>query len=249
MLTIHRIHSTQQWLSYFQYNRNHLMPLPWDCTYRLSASETQRIARSIQNFQLGESSEGAHLMKVSRLYAQQTGDRHWVDLIKLFIGEEQRHAKDLSRFMAQNQIPAAKRHWSDTLFRKFRQLADLEVALMVLFTAELVATLYYRSLGNATQSPLLQALCRQIVHDETYHVQFQAESIARLRQQQLHFRRSLTEALHALFFRATLVVVWLDHAPIFKADGYRFWQFFHAACREFDLAQSHIHNWVALNLS
>lgn len=231
--------TSADWLTYFRFNRENLLSLPWECDDRLTDLEKATIARSIQTFQLGESSEGTHLMRLARDYAEQTGDypkggtashRHWVDVIKLFIGEEQRHARDLGRFMQRHHLPFAKHHWSDTWFRKLRRLANLEVALMVLLTAELVATLYYPALGKATRSPLLHKLCEQIHHDETRHVEFQAQTLTQIWQLHPHWRQRLTKILYPLFFQATLMVVWVGHAPVLKAAGYSFTTFYQQAC-------------------
>ncbi len=227
-----------RWLAHFRTNRDtrsaqasqRLLPIPWDDSYQLTQAETKLISHSIQTFQLGESSEGIHLMKVSRQYAEQTGDRHWVETVKLFIGEEQRHARDLARFMAPQHIPLAQNQWTDTWFRKLRRLANLEAALMVLFTAELIATLYYPALGNATRSPILSALCTQIVYDETQHVQFQIETLHQIRRTHPRWRLWGTNGLYWVFFRITAIAVWLDHYPVLRAGGYSMKTFYQKAC-------------------
>lgn len=224
--------SLGHWLAYFQENQAALMPIPWDDPYQLAAEELATIQHSIQMFQLGESSEGTHLMRLARHYADQTGDRTWVQTIKLFIGEEQRHARDLGRFMTSQGIGCTQKHWTDDLFRKVRRMANLEVALRVLLTAELVATLYYPALGRVTRSPILQQLCRQIAHDEQQHVQFQGEAIAQLRHRYPRGFAPLIDSLHRLFFYVTLLVVWVDHRPVLHHAGYTWTHFCRCACNE-----------------
>jgi hypothetical protein len=158
-----------------------------------------------------------------------------VETVKLFIGEEQRHARDLARFMTAQQIPLAQKQWTDTWFRKLRRLANLEMALMMLFTAELIAALYYSALGRATRSPILSALCTQIVSDETQHVRFQTESLQRIRLTQPKWRLWVTDGLYWIFFRVTAIAVWLDHSPVLKTDGYSLLSFYQAACNALDL--------------
>jgi hypothetical protein len=218
------------WLAYFQQNRNNLLPIPWDCWEQITDAERMAIARSIRTFQLGESSEGTHLMQLARNYAKQQNDHRWVEVVKLFIGEEQRHARDLGRFMQQQQLPLANHHWTNTLFRKLRRLANLEVAMMVLLTAELVATVYYPALGQATRSPVLQQLCIQISHDELHHVRFQAECLAAIRQGRPRWQCALINRAYTLFFRITLAAVWLDHRSVLKLGGYSCWSFYQTAC-------------------
>lgn len=220
-----------RWLLYFLQNRERRSPLPWHDATPLTKAELATIAHSVRTFQLGECSEGTHLIRLARDHANRTGDRHWVDVIKLFIGEEQYHAHLLERFMALHQIQTAPHHWSDTAFRKLRRFANLEVALTVLLTAELFATLYYPALGQATRSPLLNALCTQIYQDEVQHVEFQTESLGHLRGHQPIWRGALADIAHQLFFRLTLLVVWGDHRPVFRASGYRFYDFYRQACQ------------------
>ena len=94
-------YTSAQWLDYFLYNRENLLPLPWNCPYQITEKERRTISHSIRNFQLGESSEGSNLIKAARDYAADSGDATYIDTVKLFIAEEQRHARDLGRFMQQ----------------------------------------------------------------------------------------------------------------------------------------------------
>ncbi|OLP15488.1 hypothetical protein BST81_26035 [Leptolyngbya sp. 'hensonii'] len=213
------------WLCYFRSNREHLLPIPWDVLDRLTDEDRQTIAKSIQKFQLGESSEGSHLMKMARAETVRRGDPTYAETLKLFIGEEQRHARDLGRFMEREAIPLARHDWSDAAFRRLRRLINLETALMVLLTAELVATVYYKALRDATPSPLLRQICIQILHDENQHVAFQSEALRILRQGRPVWQQMGLSRLHQIFFALTLVVVWADHGPVFRAAGYGFGSF------------------------
>lgn len=224
------------WLAYFHANRLNLLSIPWDSQSQLTDAERLAIAHSIRNFQLGESSEGCHLMKLARAYAARVNEPVWVEVVKLFIGEEQRHARDLGRFMQQQDIPLAKQHWSDSLFRRLRHLANLEVALGVLLAAEAIATVYYPALGQATQSPVLQRICQQISQDEVQHVQFQSETLGTIRQAYSAWQLLIVDLLYWGFFRSTVVAVWFDHASVLKTSGYSFWTFSRAACQAMEKA-------------
>ena len=104
--------------------------------------------------------------------------------------EEQRHSAYLLRFMQREGIPVSSKHWVDTVFRRLRVLGGLELALRVLVSAEIIAIPYYRALGAATQSPLLQAICATILQDEAAHLRFQASMLWRLSASQASYRRS-----------------------------------------------------------
>src|SRR5688572_22388445 len=90
--------TSEEWLAYFRSNQTQLHPIPWDHDAMLIERERTDVAHSIRIFQLGESSEGRHFMKAAREYARSSGDTSYPDALRLFIAEEQRHARDLARF-------------------------------------------------------------------------------------------------------------------------------------------------------
>uniref|UniRef100_A0ACD5GYH8 Ferritin-like domain-containing protein n=1 Tax=Desertifilum tharense IPPAS B-1220 TaxID=1781255 RepID=A0ACD5GYH8_9CYAN len=221
------------WHDYFGWNQNHLQALPWQDPYQLTEKEKQAISRSIQKFQLGESSEGAHLMKLARDYATRRGDRSFVETIKRFIGEEQRHARDLGRFMQQQGIVWAKKDWTDSLFRRLRKLTDLEIAVIMLLTAELVALVYYKALGKATRSPLLNVLCQQIQKDELAHTHFQVFLLQQIRKNRSILSQRLTNLVHRCFYSLVLLIVWFDHLSVYRVSSYRFSEFWQESQENF----------------
>ena len=139
----------------------------------------------MQEFQLGESSEGRHLMTRAIRHAADTGDVDYIPALRLFIAEEHRHARDLGRVLDLAGIPRVGRTWPDTVFRWLRKGAGLELSIAVLVTAEIIAKVYYAALREATHAPVLRRLCDQILADEVQHVRFQAERVAILRRGQI----------------------------------------------------------------
>lgn len=224
------LQTSAQWLAYFRHNAAHLMPIPWSEGVALVTEEKRAISRSIGQFQLGESSEGNHLKRLARAYAARTGDAAYAEAMDLFIGEEQRHARDLGRFMDLAGIPRAASHWSDSVFRLLRRLSNLEMMLSVLLVAELIANVYYAALREATSCPVLRGICRQILRDEAEHVRFHVERLAQLRARR---RRTLglTQALYRQFFCAACLVVWHGNAAVFRKAGMDFRDFW-TACMD-----------------
>jgi hypothetical protein len=207
--------------TWFEYFQNNVWPaMPWADPYRLSPEETAAVAHSIQQFQLGEGSEGNAFIQRARLFASASGDPEFVPTLQLFIKEEQRHSSNLGRFMDLHGIPHLKKHWLDQIFRRMRCLAALELIVTVLVTAEIVAVPYYRALHNATRSPLLRALCRQILLDEAAHLQYQAATLGRLRSGRSAIRRALTELFHAFLLNGTVLAVWMEHRRVFLRGRY-----------------------------
>src|SRR5574341_694784 len=98
------------WIRYFHRNRSGLRQHPWNSSCRLSPTERERIANSLRVFQLGESSEGKHLLQATAAFASRSGDPGLLEAMRMFIAEEQRHARDLGRFLILEQIPLAEKH-------------------------------------------------------------------------------------------------------------------------------------------
>jgi hypothetical protein len=136
--------------------------------------------------------------------------------------------------MQSQGIPAVGRHWVDSVFRKLRGLAGLELSLTVLVTAEIIAMPYYRALRDATGSPTLKNICRRILEDEATHLKYQASMLARLAAKRHRVIDRAIGALRRFFLLGTTVIVWFGHRAVFQAAGYDFRRFRDEAFFEFD---------------
>ena len=112
--------TSHEWRLHFESNAKSLLVIPWEHGAELTPDETSAIAKSLQEFQAGESSEGKHLFHHAQKYAERAGDAEYVEVIRLFISEEQRHARDLGRFLTLNNIPLVPTTFTDQVFRKLR---------------------------------------------------------------------------------------------------------------------------------
>jgi hypothetical protein len=222
-----------RWCSYFLANRLDPGDLPWPDSYQLTDAERRTISESIAQFQLGEGAQGRRLQGRGRKYADRVGDAYFSQALALFVKEEQRHSGNLGRFMDAQGIPRLSKHWIDSIFRRLRVLAGLELSLRVLVTAEIIAVPYYRALGDATASELLGALSDRILEDEAGHLSFQASMLSRIRAGRFPALSRLIWRMHRLFLVGTCFVVWRDHGEVFRAAGYRFREFILEAFYEF----------------
>ena len=229
---------SHEWVATFARNLEGPRDIDWEQPGRLTAAERDTIASSIQKFQLGENSEGRNLFRFAQMYAGQTGDVAYVDAITLFIKEEQRHARELGRLMDLENIPRIKRTYSDAVFRRVRRLAGLEVSIVVLIMAEIIAKVYYRALQLATGSPTLHRICQWVLIDEVQHVIFQSQRLAILRRECSAVDVMGRTAVHAVLFAPTCLIVWFDHRRVLSAGGYTFAGYWRAVWREFGLARS-----------
>jgi hypothetical protein len=191
------VSQSKKWSTYFQMNSLAARDLPWDDARVLTPEERAIITSSIQQFQLGEGSNGRRLLRCGQEYAQAVDDPLFAGALAHFVEEEERHSWHLARFMEVQDIPVLRKHWVDTVFRGLRGLAgSLEVSLTVLVTAELVAVPYYRALRDATNSVILRAISAKILEDEAAHLKFQASMLARLASKRSLACQRLLSLLH-----------------------------------------------------
>lgn len=225
-----------EWRLYYELNACSLLDIPWEIGADLTPEEAAATAQSVKEFQAGESSEGKHLLGYAREYAKQTGDQEYVAALRLFVAEEQRHARDLGRFLTLNGISLVQTTFADRVFRRLRHLVGgLEVSIGVLITAEIIAKVYYAVVRNATQSRVLRRLCEQILSDELRHVQFQAEQLRKLRMGRSSVGMAATMNLQRFLFLGTVLVVWLTHRRTIRRGGltcFGWWKSCWASFRE-----------------
>jgi hypothetical protein len=175
------------------------------------------LIESVRRFQLGESGDGAQLLRK----AARAGDLDYLRAAELFVAEEQQHAALLLRLLGYLGGQPMRTHWSDAVFVRLRRLMGLRTELMVLTVAEVVALSYYGGLANAGPDGVVRAVAARIVADEHPHVQFQQE---RLRAGFANSRigaRALAFAFWWLTAIGATVVVAFDHGPLLDAIGYR----------------------------
>jgi hypothetical protein len=214
--------STQRWIDHFELNRQRQPVQPWTLGPKLTDAERAIAIDSIKQFQLGESGEGLHLKKCARIHAQRSGDSDYPEAIKLFVAEEQHHAALLGQYLdlaGESRLTKSK---VDGIFRWLRHLMGLELSLIVLSTAEVVATVYYRALRDATDCELLQSICRRILRDEAGHLAFQRDRFLILRWNRSLVTRSILRLIHHALLTVTLLPVWWCHGRVFRAGGIGF---------------------------
>lgn len=227
--------ASRDWLQYFQFNFGNLLAIPWERGAELDPAETAAISRSLSEFQAGENSEGKHLLRYAQEYAERSGDLDYVPAIRLFIAEEQRHARDLGRFLTLNGIQLVRTTFTDRVFRRLRNLlGGLEISVRVLITAEIIAKVYYAVLRDATRSVILQRLCDQILNDELRHVQFQSEQLEKLSAGRGRWGLAVSIALQRALYVGTVLVVWWFHRPVIQRGGLSLVGWWRSCWREFD---------------
>ncbi|MGS2614966.1 hypothetical protein ACVCAH_10635 [Micromonospora sp. LZ34] len=131
------------------------------------------VVRSIQRFQAGEDGDGASL--IAR--AGQVGGPDYLAAVRLFVAEEQHHARLLERLLRNAGAGTIPGHWSDRVFVAVRRCAGLRLELLTLMVAEVVALRYYRALRDGTTDPALTEVAGRILADERRHVPFHVDRL------------------------------------------------------------------------
>ncbi|MEU5364242.1 ferritin-like domain-containing protein [Streptomyces sp. NPDC005925] len=176
---------------------------------------------SVQRFQVGEDGDGANLVGK----ADAAGDADYARAVRLFVAEEQNHARLLARLLDAGGMPTLNGHWSDTVFVRSRRLMGLRLELLVLMIAEVVALRYYRALRDGAGDALTSDVAGRILADEERHVPFHClrlhTSLAELPRP---VRRPVMVLWQVLLLAASLVVT-VDHGRALRRLGLGHWNF------------------------
>jgi len=222
------VRSSADWIAWFTHNASHLRPVPWETGANGITENINVIGPSLQAWQLGETSDGSHLLAAARAYAAQINDPKFVDAVRLFIVEEQRHGAALGRCLDLAGVPRIRRNWGDSCFRALRYCwPSMEIWATPVVMVECHAMIYYQAIRRATGSPVLQAVCEQILADEVPHLRFQCERLAILHRERPVWLLALTMLLHRLLFAGITMAVWIAHRHVFRASGTslpRYWR-------------------------
>ncbi|MDA5281508.1 ferritin-like domain-containing protein [Streptomyces sp. NPDC054904] len=202
------------WVEEFEAERERRAALG-DPDWARGARLPVEIVRSVQKFQVGEDGDGAALTGK----ADRAGDDPYAAAVRLFIAEEQNHARMLALLLAAGGAGTLDGHWSDAAFVRLRRLMGLKLELLVLMVAEVVSLRYYRALRDGSPDPLASEVARRLLADEERHVPFHCrrlnEGLAPLPRPA---RRAVTAGWRVLLAGAAVVVA-VDHGPALRALG------------------------------
>ncbi|WP_199118972.1 ferritin-like domain-containing protein [Pedobacter sp. ASV28] len=228
------MHNSKYWVNYFSLNLKQKR-INWEIKPELNPTERKSILRSLQAWQLGETSEGSNLIKAATKFSKKLHDEHYVEAIKLFIKEEQKHGNNLGNYLDLIGEERIKKNWGDSLFRKFRGLyTDMEFWTIAVITVESAAQIFYQCLKDATNCKLLKQICTDILIDEAPHISFQIERLHTIFNQKNKLMKYLTYKYYHAFYFATALVVWQAHQKLFKAGGVNFQKYWKKMSLKFE---------------
>jgi hypothetical protein len=214
--------TSHQWIQHFQESAQQ-QRVDWALDTDISEKEISTIYRSLQAWQLGETSDGKHLLKAATIYAAQINDPAYIEALSLFIKEEQKHGNNLGTYLDRIGKPRVQSDWGDTLFRKVRYFnTNMEIWTLAVIVVESTAQIFYQSLKDATRCKLLKQICTDILIDEAHHIDFQTERFTIIFKSKTALWKSISHRLYYCFFFSTAMVVWMAHRQLFKAGGNTF---------------------------
>lgn len=180
--------------------------------------EAEVLGHSLAQFQLGESSDGRHLLGYARRFGDTSGDSWLAEAMALFIQEENRHASWLGEFLKAQGFPLLRHCWQDAVFRVFRKLLGFGLMVAVLVCAEIVAVPYYTAVREMTVSTWLRAICARLLSDEAMHLRFQATNLGAV-WRKWKFLRAFRRC-HKALMAVICLFVWQQHGSVLRRGGY-----------------------------
>ncbi|MFD3722823.1 ferritin-like domain-containing protein [Streptomyces sp. NPDC058674] len=203
-----------EWIADFEAERGRRAALG-DPYWARGARLPPEVVRSVQKFQVGEDGDGSALIGKAR----RAGDATYTEAVRMFVAEEQNHARMLALLLAAGGAPTLEGHWSDAAFVRLRRLTGLRLELLVLMVAEVVALRYYRALRDGSPDPLAAEVAGRLLADEERHVPFHCrrlrEGLAPLPRPA---RRAVAAGWRALLGGAAVLVA-VDHGPALRTLG------------------------------
>lgn len=218
--------SSQYWQQHF--TKNLLVKrIDWNSKPSITEIQKQTILRSLQAWQLGETSDGKNLISASKKHAEQTNDPAFLDAIYLFIKEEQKHGENLGKYLDRLGEKRIKKNWGDSLFRQVRYFnTNMELWTLAVITVESTAQIFYQSLKEATDCKLLKQICSDILIDEAYHITFQFERLSIITRNLSPCSKLIRYYIYMVFYFATITLVYIAHRKLFRAGGNNFNSYF-----------------------
>ncbi|NMH29393.1 ferritin-like domain-containing protein [Flavobacterium silvaticum] len=228
------MNTSENWVSHFTQNaKNHRVD--WSLRPKLTTSQKNQILKSLQAWQLGETSDGAHLLAASKKYAFKINDFIYPISVELFIREEQKHGNNLGKYLDLIDEKRIEKDWGDTLFRKIRYFnTSMELWTLAVITVESSAQLFYQSLHDSSDCKLLRQICEDILIDEAFHIEFQTERMHTIFQLTPNWLKPIRFEIYRCFYFVTSSLVWFGHQKVLKQGTPTFGSFLKAMSVKFN---------------
>lgn len=191
--------------------------IDWSAPTPLTGAARAAVGRSLQRFELGESGDGVELLAK----AERAGDPVYVEALRLFVAEEQRHSALFARALDHLDWPRLTSHWSDAAFTALRRALGLRTEIALFLVAESVALHYFAALRDGCPDPQVARMATRILADEDEHVRFQ---VHRLHEGFAGAGRATRAGVRVLWWPVAIgaaTVVAVDHRAALRVCGVR----------------------------
>lgn len=213
------IHDSHFWQNHFKHNLT-VQRVDWSVKPSITETEKANIIISLKAWQLGETSDGKHLLSAATKYSIKVNEPAYPYAVQLFIKEEQKHGSNLGKYLDSIGEERITQNWGDTLFRKIRYFnTNMELWTITVIIVESAAQIFYQALHDATQCTLLKAICSDILIDEAHHIKFQNERLHTIFKQKGFYNKAISVGLYGLLFFGTIHAIWFGHKKAFRAGG------------------------------
>lgn len=207
--------SSHKWKEYFEENLK-IKRVNRNQSANINEVEKQKIIRSLQAWQLWETSEWKNLLSAAKKYSEDIWDLEYLDSVKLFIKEEQKHWENLGKYLDLIWVKRLEKDLWDSLFRKVRYFnLDIEIRTITVIIVESAAQIYYKAIANSSSCKLLKEICNDILIDEAYHIKFQYERLETILNQR--WRKKLRKIVYWIEFMIILLPIRILHYKAFNA--------------------------------
>lgn len=213
------MHTSKEWKQHFESNLK-IQRVDWDIAPTITEEEKKGILYSLKAWQKGETSDGRHLIRAASKYARNTGDPEYLEAVRLFIKEEQKHGANLGRYIDLIDEERLEFDWGDKLFRMVRYFkASMEMWTVTVIIVESAAQIFYQAIKDATNCALLKQICSDILIDEAFHIQFQQERLAKIYCAKSLATLYISISAYDLLFRMVVKAIWIGHGKAFEQGG------------------------------
>ena len=201
------------WRADFEVHRGQHATVSTAGMWTLAPAVKAGLRASIPTFQLGETGSGSHLLRM----AGRTGSDDYAEAMRLFVIEEQEHARMLGLVCEAIDAPLLDSHWTDRVFQWARRILGLRAEVLMLLVAELVAVRFYATLAAGVGDQVLGRIFARIHDDEVRHVDFHAATLPRFLNAWPVPMWWLARCIWTGAVLGTTVVVAWDHRRILRA--------------------------------
>ncbi len=220
------------WRADFEVHANQHAEATTSGMWVLAPVVERALRRSLPVFQLGETGAGFHLLNSARGVVSDD----LVCALRLFVLEEQEHARLHALICTSLDIAMLDEHWSNRVFRSARRIRGFRAEMLLMAIAELITAEVYEVLAAGVGDPTLSRLFARMHADELRHLEFQASVLPPHLDRLPRVVRDITSLLWLTAARLAILAVAIEHRSLFRSCGIGMRSFVRSA-----MAASHAH--------